>query len=132
MVDGSGGTEDDGARARAVAEMEQLLEATTTLRRNLEGHEAVCRTILDGVRDGEQLATVLERAGSRTWRPRLTESLTAYERLRHRARLGLIALGVEQGMTVTDVQRHWAITKQLANRALRQIGSPGAPGSTRA
>ena len=80
----------------------------------------------------EQLATVLERAGSRTWRPRLTESLTAYERLRHRARLGLIALGVEQGMTVTDVQRHWAITKQLANRALRQIGSPGAPGSTRA
>jgi len=131
MDSGEGGVDDPGVQARAVAEMELLLEATTALRRDLEGHEAVCRTILDGIRNGERLATVLDRAGSQRWRPRLTDSLTTYERLRHRARLGLIALGVEQGMTVTDVQRHWAITKQLANRALRQIGAPGTPRSGR-
>jgi hypothetical protein len=64
---------------------------------------------------------VLEGAASRTWRPRLTDSLTTYERLRHRARLRLIALGAAEGMTVADVQYHWSITKQLANRSLREI-----------
>jgi len=109
------------ARQRALQEMEQLLEAATALRKDLEGHEAVCREIIAGVRGGGSLASVLDGAGSRTWRPRLTDSLSTYERLRHRARLRLIALGVAEGMTVTDVEYHWSITKQLANRALREI-----------
>jgi len=121
-MDDAGAGDGPAARERALEEMEQLLEAATTLRRDLEGHEEACRAIIAGVRRDEPLATVLEDASSRTWRPRLTDSLTAYERLRHRARLRLIALGAAEGMTVGDVQYHWSITKQLANRALRESG----------
>jgi hypothetical protein len=120
MDKGNGGDRPE-IRERALAEMELLLEATTALRENLEGHEAVCRAVIAGMRRDEPLATVLEGAASRTWRPRLTDSLTTYERLRHRARLRLIALGAAEGMTVADVQYHWSITKQLANRSLREI-----------
>jgi hypothetical protein len=116
------------ARAGVEAEMQRLLEAADTLRADLEGHQAVCRSILAGIRRGERLEGLLEANGSRTWRPRITDSLTTYERLRHRARLRLIALGVEEGMTVQDIQQHWSITKQLANRALREIEHLDEPG----
>jgi hypothetical protein len=120
MDEGNGG-DYRVVRERALQEMELLLDAATTLRRDLEGHEARCREIIDGVRRGERLTTVLDEAASRMWRPRLTDSLTAYERLRHQARMRLIARGVTEGMTVTDVQYHWSITKQLANRSLREV-----------
>jgi hypothetical protein len=113
---------DEGAlRARALAEMERLLAAAITLRTDLEEHEEVCRLIIGRLRAGDQVAPVLDDVHSHELRPKLTDSLSAYERLRHRARLRLIALGVSEGMTPGDVQRQWAITRQLASRALREI-----------
>jgi hypothetical protein len=113
---------DDGAvRDRALDEMERLLAAAVTLRSDLEEHEAACRLIIDRIRVGQRMAPVLEEVRSQTLRPQLTDSLSAYERLRHRARLRLIALGVSEGMSAGDIQRHWAITRQLASRALQEI-----------
>jgi hypothetical protein len=112
---------DDGAlRDRALEEMERLLAAVVTLRADLEEHEEVCRLIIRRLRVGAQVAPVLDDVRSHELRPKLTDSLSAYERLRHRARLRLIALGVSEGMTPGDVQRQWAITRQLASRALRE------------
>ena len=101
--------------------MERMLASATTLLEDLEYHVTVSRQILDGVRRHDDLNEVLDRAGSAELRRRLTDSLTAYERSRHRARLRLIALGTEEGMTLTEVQERWAITRQLAQRALREI-----------
>ena len=100
--------------------MELLLHAAEALRADLDGHVAVCRGVIDGMERGEELGGVLDEVDARTWRPRLTDSLGDYERLRKRARLRLIALGVAEGMTVTDVERHWSITRQLANRSMRE------------
>ncbi len=108
------------ARERAVLDMERMLEAATILREDLDGHVAVCQEVLDGIRREVGLEAVLDEINSRAWRPRMTDALTAYARLRHRARLRLIALGVAEGMTVTDVERSWSITKQLANRSIRE------------
>ncbi len=101
--------------------MIQLIEAAENLRSDLEHHEAVCRKILEGIRTGDPLGPLLEAAGSDRWRPRLTESLGLYEKLRHRARLRLIAVGLAEGMTSGDIQYHWAITRQLASRAVREV-----------
>jgi hypothetical protein len=111
----------DELRTKALEQMEQLLNAATTLLRDLEQHEAVCRRIIGAVRAGEPLGTVLEAAHSDKLRPQLTDTLNDYERHRHRARLRMIALGVSEGMTTADIQRHWAITRQLASRARREI-----------
>ena len=51
----------------------------------------------------------------------LTDSLARYELLRHRARLSLIAVAVEEGMTVADIADQWRISRQLAARYLRDI-----------
>jgi len=108
------------ARRRSVAELEHLIEAAAVLRDDLDGHIAICEAIIAGVCDGEDLGSVLDAADSGTWRPKLTDSLTNYERLRHRARLRLIGLGVAEGMSVSDVERRWSITRQLANRSIRE------------
>jgi len=115
-------TDTTEVRRRTVAEMERMLEAAAILREDLDGHIAVCEVVLEGVRNEEHLGAVLDAASSRTWRPKLTDALTAYERLRHRARLRLIGLGVAEGMTEADVERHWSITRQLANRSIREAG----------
>lgn len=107
-------------RALALAELQQLLDAAVDLREDLAGHIVACDAIIDGVRREERLFEVMESVDSRTWRPRLTDSLTAYERLRHRARLRLIALGRSEGMSVDDVEHLWSITRQLANRSIRE------------
>ena len=116
----TGGGQAAAARRRAILEMERLLEAADALRQDLDGHVEVCRAVLEGIRREDDLGMVLDEAGSRTWRPRMTDALTSYERLRHRARLRLVALGLAEGMTVADIQRHWSITKQLANRSIRE------------
>jgi hypothetical protein len=110
------------ARRKAVLEMEQLLHAASDLRDDLDGHIGVCKEIIEGLGREEDLGVVLDRVRSHEWRPKLTDALTTYERLRHRARLRLIALGVAEGMTVDDVERHWSITRQLANRSIRDAG----------
>ena len=113
--------DEDVLRDRALEEMERLLEAAITLRTDLEEHESVCRLIIERVRAGDEVAPVLDRVNSHKLRPKLTDSLGVYERLRHRARLRMIALGVAEGMTPADIQRHWAITRQLTSRALQEI-----------
>ncbi len=114
-------TQDDDVRRNALEEMDRLLDAAQTLQRDLRVHVDACRQISDGIRAEYPLATVLESSRSDELRPQLTDSLNAYERLRHKARLRLIALGVTEGMTSADIQRHWSITRQLANRAKREI-----------
>jgi len=113
--------DDGGERASALDEMRQLLAAAQALRADLEVHETACRLIIERIGAGHELAPALDEIGSQDLRPQLTRSLSAYERLRHRARLRLIALGVAEGMTSGDIQRHWAITRQLAGRALQEI-----------
>ena len=100
--------------------MQRLREAAIALRDDLDSHVVICEEIIEGIHGEDDLSTVMDRADSRSWRPRLTDALTSYERARHQARLRLIALGVAEGMTVADVQDRWAITKQLANRAIRE------------
>jgi hypothetical protein len=116
----AGKADGDALRERALDEMEQLLESAVALRADLEEHEAACRLIIERIRSGDHVSPVLDDVHSDKLRPQLTDSLGVYERLRHRARLRLIALGVAEGMTPGDVQRQWAITRQLASRALRE------------
>jgi len=121
-LDLEAGMADEGVlRDRALEEMERLLEAAVTLHADLQEHAAVCRQVIERIRAGDQVAPILDDVQSDKMRPKLTDSLGAYERLRHKARLRLIALGVSEGMTPGDIQRHWAITRQLASRALQEI-----------
>jgi len=76
---------------------------------------------MEAVVDGRPLAPALRDGGSADRRPQLSDSIRNFERLRHRARLRLIGVGLAQGMTVQDVSAEWGVSRQLAARYLREL-----------
>jgi len=105
---------------RAVLELRELQAASAELRRCLEENEAATAALLEGLADGQPLTTIFERIRSSEMRPLVTDALTRFERIRHRGRLRLGAVATQQGMSVEEIQKRWAITRSLAVRNLRQ------------
>jgi hypothetical protein len=101
--------------------MALMMEAAAKLRDDLERHVEINREVVQALEQVGALGAALERIQAGEWRTRLTDSLARYELLRHRARLSLIAVGMEEGMTVADVAEQWSISRQLAARYLRDI-----------
>ena len=98
-----------------------MMEAAEKLRDDLQGHVEINRVVLDALEQVGELAAALERVQAGRWRQTLTDSLARYELVRRRARLSLVAVGVEEGMTASDVAEVWSISRQLAARYLRDI-----------
>ena len=105
---------------RAVLDLRELQEASAELRRCLEENEAATAILLEGLADRELLTTLFDRIRSNEMRPLVTDALTSFERIRHRGRLRLVAIAMQQGMSVEEIQDRWAITRSLAIRNLRQ------------
>ena len=105
---------------RAVIDLRELQAASAELRRCLEVNEAATVILLEGLADGEPLTTLFDRIRSSEMRPLVTDALTRFERIRHRGRLRLVAIAMQQGMSVEEIQDRWAITRSLAIRHLRQ------------
>jgi alkylation response protein AidB-like acyl-CoA dehydrogenase len=101
--------------------MALMMEAAAKLRDDIQSHGEINREVVRALGQVGALAPALERVQAGRWRLTLTDSLARYELLRHRARLSLIAVGVEEGMTVADVAEKWGISRQLAARYLRDI-----------
>ena len=114
---------EDAARARDdfLQDMRIHLEAAGRLRSDLKTHEEVSRRIMEAVKHGNPLLETLREEESATWRPKLSDSIRTFERLRHRARLRLISIGLAEGMTVQEVACEWGITRQLAARYVKEI-----------
>lgn len=98
-----------------------MIEAAAKLRDDLQSHMDINRVIIDALDQVGGLAAALERVQAGRWRQTLTDSLARYELLRRRARLSLVAVGVEEGMIASDVAEVWSISRQLAARYLRDI-----------
>jgi hypothetical protein len=105
---------------RAVLDLQELQAASAELRRCLEENEAATAVLVEGLADGEPLTTIFERIRSSEMRPLVTDALTRFERIRHRGRLRLVAVATQQGMSVEEIQKRWAITRSLAIRNLRE------------
>ena len=97
------------------------LDATHRLYQDLARHEAISNQVMDAVASGRPLADELRRQGSADWRPALSDSIRSFERCRPLARLRLIAVGLDEGLTPGDIGRLWGITRQLVARYLKEI-----------
>lgn len=98
-----------------------MIEAAAKLRDDLQSHVEINRAVLDALEQVGGLAAALGRVQAARSRLTLTDSLARYELLRRQARLSLVAVGVEEGMTASDVAELWGISRQLAARYLRDI-----------
>ena len=112
----------DEARLRASAEagIGDLIESTVMLQRQLVAHEAVCRRILADVREDMPVASLLPDVQADNWRSAVTAAIQGFEITRHRLRLVLVAMSVDEGMSIAEVARNWGVSRQLASRWVQE------------
>lgn len=116
-------------RDRVVAALRDAQRASDELRRELHANEQATDVLIEGLVQGLPLEQLLDTINSERIRPQLTASLQGYERKRRAARLRVIALALEQDMSVEDIQQRWAITRSLAVRNIREARDLDGPGS---
>ena len=107
-------------RRPAADGIEELIGATSVLRSELNAHEATCRKVLDEVRVDHEITGVLPEVQADTWRSAVTDAIRGFEAARHRVRLLLVAIEVEEGRSIGEVARSWGVSRQLASRWVQE------------
>ena len=107
-------------RQLAAGGIEELIGATSVLRSELNAHEATCRKVLDEVRIDHEITGVLPQVQADTWRSAVTDAIRNFEAARHRVRLLLVAIEVEEGRSIGEVARSWGVSRQLASRWVQE------------
>ncbi len=106
---------------RAAADgIEELIGATSVLRSELNTHEDTCRRVLDEVRVDHEITGVLPEVQADSWRAAVTDAIRGFEAARHRVRLLLVAIEIEEGRTIGEVARSWGVSRQLASRWVQE------------
>ena len=104
----------------ASAGLEGLIDSTMVLRRELVTHEAVCRRVLSDVQGGIPMGCVLSAVQAHNWRSAMTDAMKGFEITRHRARLVLVAMSLEEGCSIAEIARTWGVSRQLASRWVQE------------
>ena len=63
----------------------------------------------------------LERIGADSLRPEVSDALALLESTRHTGRVGIFALALEEGSTLSDVARAFNFSRQLASRLAAKV-----------
>ena len=100
--------------------IEELIRATSILRSELGSHEAICRTLLGEVRVDHEMSGVLPAIHADTWRSAITDAIRGFEAARHRVRLLLVAIEIEEGRSIGEVATSWGVSRQLASRWVQE------------
>ncbi len=109
----------------AATGLEELIEATVALRRQLVTHEAVCRRVLADVEGRVPVGSTLSTVRADTWRSAVTEAIHGFETARRRSRLRLVAMSLDDGTSIAEVARAWGVSRQLASRWVQETRSVG-------
>jgi len=105
--------------------LEELIEATRFLRRQLDVHEAACRRVLADVEDGVPIGSALSGVRADNWRSAVTAAIQRFEATRHRSRLALVAMSLDDGASISEIARTWGVSRQLASRWVQETRSAG-------
>jgi len=103
--------------------LEELIGVTSVLRSELNAHEVICRKLLGEVRVDHEITGVLPEIHAETWRSAVTDAIRNFEAARHRVRLLLVAIEVEEGGSIGDVAKSWGVSRQLASRWVQESGT---------
>jgi D-serine deaminase-like pyridoxal phosphate-dependent protein len=112
----------DPLRSEAADRIVRLMDATSALRSQLDTQQSVSAVVLAAVLDDVPVSYVLPEVRADKRRSALTESIKEFELARHQTRLVLVAMAVDEGMSIADVARAWGVSRQLASRWVRESG----------
>lgn len=103
--------------------LEELIGVTSVLRSELNAHEVICRKLLSEVRVDHEITRVLPEIHAETWRSAVSDAIRGFEAARHRVRLLLVAIEVEEGGSIGEVAKSWGVSRQLASRWVQESGT---------
>jgi CRP-like cAMP-binding protein len=118
----------DSLRQAAVSDCHALLAAETELTAQLQHHAKVTEAMMRTMEHGDSLVDTLRSNDSAQIRPALSNSVRAFERARHRARVRLIAVAMAEGATDQDIRELWNISREIVTRAKRELAALRASG----
>lgn len=104
----------------AVTGLVEQIESTVALRLQLVTHEAVCRQVLAEVQGQVPIGCVLPAVRADRWRASVTDAIKGFESTRHRVRLDLVGMSLDEGMTIAEIARAWGVSRQLASRWVQE------------
>jgi hypothetical protein len=110
-----------GGRRRLVREIDGLIESAEQLRKLLQEYKKVSARLARLVEAGEPVVDAIERIGSTTMRPAVTDAIDALEAARHRTRLALFDLSAEEGSSISEMSRALRISRQLGSRIAKEL-----------
>jgi DNA-directed RNA polymerase sigma subunit (sigma70/sigma32) len=102
--------------------MEALLEADQEVRRQLVAAERVLRRGIVRLEEGEEIASALEATQAADRRQDVNDALDALQLARHDLRVAVLAAGLEEGMSLSEVARGFGISRQLVQRLAKENG----------
>lgn len=105
-----------GRQEDLITKAGQLLESLAALDDVLERYDKVTREVIAEVERGTPLVTALHVLGGSVVRPEVTAALDSFEAARHRVRVAMFGLGLEQGASISEIGRSLGISRQLASR----------------
>jgi hypothetical protein len=116
---------DSTKRANLMASIVDITECSARLRAELAGYEATMSVIATRLDAGEPAIDAARGTSIPTRRRQVTESIEEFEAARHRLRLALMAVGREEGASISDVGRALGISRQLASRLSAEADAAG-------
>lgn len=103
------------------AEMAELNRRNQELRSVLLRFEETCSRLAQLVGDGESMSEGLESVRGSLQRRDVNEATEQFDTARHRVRVAMFALALDQGTSRSEMGRALGISRQLASRLAAEI-----------
>jgi hypothetical protein len=105
---------------RTIQLIEDLLESLVELRKSTRATEATVRRGLKLVVSGADVATALRAVSPADTRQSINDALKAVEEARHRMRLHIFEIGIQEGLSIGELGRMFGFSRQLAARYAKE------------
>ena len=117
----------DAAVERMIADIERYTEAGERLIERLERQNRWNLEDIERLRSGVLLAESTRRTRSAERSRELTRILDEFEQSRRAIRTSVTAAALDQGMTISEIAEIFGVSRQLANRFVKEARSTPAP-----
>jgi len=114
-------------RERLLHQITELITCSALLREQLANYEATMGKIAQHLHAGAPAVGAAKGTGIPAERQHVTEAIGEFEAARHQLRLALLAVGKEEGASISEVGRVLGISRQLASRLAGEATNAAPP-----
>jgi response regulator of citrate/malate metabolism len=104
-----------------VENLQSAIEAMRQAREQLRATEAAYRRAISAIDQGKSIGDTLEIIAAASTRADLNGALSGLEHARHQARLAMVAGGIEEGLSMSELARKMGFSRQLAARYTKEV-----------